>query len=513
MDLGRSYIPPELLVEIAQRLPVADLKHLRSVCKGLAAVASRFLFQTVYISTQLRDRQNLTSISSHVIFSACVKEIIYDSTYLSAFDPLEGYNFKKANYRRFFRKGAVTSGRIYTKAAIDRGFNLFQACLRDQADHFEFNGTNLTRYRDFGSLPADFSSLLENPGSHAAAALYLPDDLVRLIEALPKLPNIRRFRVSDCRHILNNKHYGSALQGAGYEGFREFSFSVQDEGVRGLDAVILDPRPWPDFTEDEDPGNNRSWYRGFSVLMQAASMANLERLGSFKVDSNSDYSGLSHSILDMSSSELRHATNAFRNLRTINLKIDSNPVHDCRPGKRGDHSWSQTLESGSIAVALSAATHLETLELEFNEVVFGESTEVPSLAKLIGTGTRPHLRSVRLSHMVLFEDQYLKFFREHCKTLESLCLEQVALFTDDWATQRKGYKTYRSWRHAFKAMGANELALTNFEMHFHIWDHPNFAVGDCIRHHAHGATEVLQTLQSGGKVELKKRCRHCYERH
>lgn len=514
MDLGPAHVPAELLNAILRTLPVADLKSLRQVCKGLAAVASQFLFQTVYISTQLQDRENLASISNHAIFRHNVKEIIYDSTYICSTEPLDGDRLIKANYRRLFWNGGYRLAEAnYTKAAIERGFNRYQAGVKDQIDLAEYFGANLTKPRDFAALPINFPSSLEDPGCHAAMAVYLPDDLVRLVEALPKMPNVRHFAISDCRHTRNTKHYRFSYGAeADIEGIPDITFSIQNKGIRGLDAVVLDPRPWPEAMEEEDPDSDRSWYRGFSVLMQAASMTNMKRLESFNVESNNDLGGISHSILDMSSSELHHATNAFRNLKTIKLWIDSRPVIDRRPGIAHYplilHAWSQTLKSKSIAVVLSAATRLETLELGFEDSVCDTPCEVPSFADLFGTGTWPRLRTLRLGYMVLHENEFLEFFNRHSQTLQSLRLQQVALYEERPLTRGECRTAHGSWGSTFRSMAANSLALTSLNIHFHIYGGWDISDADCIKHCARGATGVLEFLQSGGTNQKRRHCRH-----
>ena len=509
MNVGHSYVPPELLVEITQRLPVADLKRLRSVCKGIAIVTSQFLFRTVHISTQLQDRQNLTSISNHQVLSQYVREIIYDSTYRYPVDPIEGVRLNKTNYRTLLLETPFDRGTTFTKAAIDRGFKHFQARLKEQTDLLKYHGANLTRPGDLTTLPANFVSLLDNPEMRAEVLPFLPDDLIRLVEGLPKMPNVRRFVISDTRHTRNINHKESCFGEGGLEGIREVSLFVHNEGTRGSDAVVLDPRPWPDFAEDVVPDHDRSWYRGFSVLMQAASMANITKVESFEVDCISDYSGLSHSILDMSPSELRHTTNAFRNLRTVILRLDSSFIFDCQSSRRGRNTWSRTLESGSIAIVLSAATHLEILGLEFNEIPAFEPTEVPSFVKLIGIGTWPCLRSVSLGCMTLHPKEFLDFFGRHRQTLRSLRLEQVSLFSKHYASQKEGHKVFRPWHDTFQAMAKEYLALTRFDTHSHTWDPLSYALGDCVQYHVHGSAEIFRFLESGGKRQKQHICRHC----
>ena len=506
MNLGQSHVPTEILVTIVKGLSISDWKSLRHVCKDLAAITSQFLFQTIYISTQLRDRENLTSISNHTILAPSVKEIIYDSTYFYAIEPLHGRFLNKTNYTRlFWNSGNRLKETTYTKAAIERGFSRFQDCIRDQSLLAAYCEEILTNPTDMASSLTKISSLLGDPSSHSAMAVHLPDDLVRLVEALPKMTNIRRFTVSDCRHTRNGKHYAWSGPPGHYDA--GFTFSIHNKGVRGSNAVVLDPRPWPESCEWVEPEIHRSWYRGFSVLMQAASMTNLKKLEYFNVECNSELSGLSHSMFDMSTSELHHAINAFRNLRTINLRIDSKPVID-HQNPIFYMAWVETLALGNIAEILSAATHLEILVLMLDEVLCDPPNPVPSFANLVGTGTWPNLRSVSLGHMVVHEKEFLEFFDRHRQTLQSLRLEQMALFPGTKTTQSAGTKIRHPWGSTFQAMAANTIALTSFDGHFHILDDESLAANDCFKQHVRGADNILQFLRAGGIKQKKKICQH-----
>ena len=509
MDFGGFHLPAELLVAVVRGLPIADLKRLRTVCKSLDAVASQFLFQKVYISSQLQDRENLTSISNHATFSHSVKEIVYDSTHVCPFEPLEGTPFSKASYKRLFWSGGYRlAGATYTKAAIERGFKRFQACFKDQEDLAEYCGPNLTKPTELDKLPADFSSLLESPLYHTEVKKYLPDDLVRLVEAIPKMPNIIRFSISDYRHTQNHKHYTHTFAAdADLAGVPAITFSIKNEGIRGSDAVVLDPRPWPEpFEDSPPPTTDRSWYRGFTVLMQAASMTNMKRLGSFNVESGSEFTGISHTILHMPPSELQHTMNAFCNITSLNLKINSKYSWPLRPMFYHAHKWSHTLGSGDIAKVLSAATHLETLRLELEDSYGDEPGIVTPLSNMLGTNTWSCLRSFSLGHISLYGDEFLDFFDRHRQTLRSLRLEQVGLLSDKQSRQGKHDNSRHPWGTVFRNMAVDSIALVDFDMHLHLWSKVNFGLSECFKHSAHGAAEVYETLQSGCNKQEEPRC-------
>ena len=84
---------------------------------------------------------------------------------------------------------------------------------------------------------------------------------------------------------------------------RKVTYRVENEGVQGKDAFMVDPFAWPDNREITPQPYQRNYYRGFAVLMQAASMAGMDCIESLEVERNSEYSGMSYEILSMSASK------------------------------------------------------------------------------------------------------------------------------------------------------------------------------------------------------------------
>ena len=167
----------------------------------------------------------------------------------------------------------------------------------------------------------------------------------------------------------------------------------------------------------------RSWYRGFFVLTQAASMTNMGTLASFTVERACTTSGLSQVVFSMSQRELYHTMNAFSNLTTIQLKIQT--------GTLNVYTWGEGMCRGDLAQILGAAKHLQILELRMNEV----NINPVSFTKFIGTHTWPNLRESTLATVILELDgnEFLKFFERHRHSLRSLWLEEVMVVTKEQA--------------------------------------------------------------------------------
>ena len=129
MDFGSSYLPAEIVTNILRRLPNEDNKNVRLVSKSLSGVATWFLFETVYISTKLRDRKVFTAVSEHPVFSQAVKEVVYESTNIALAEDDYTFDPNRSSYTRFinFRLNSrYLSGprmKRFSKSSIQRGFN------------------------------------------------------------------------------------------------------------------------------------------------------------------------------------------------------------------------------------------------------------------------------------------------------------------------------------------------------------------------------------------------------
>lgn len=517
MDFGSSYLPTETVDNILRCLSVKDNKNVRLVSKGFSVIASPVPFESLYISTRLKDREIFTAVSEHPLLSQLVREVIYDSTNIAFAEGVERFALNRASYTRFlsgrphFNSSTGSISVRHSKAAIHRGFEIFLQHFFEQNKMASYTGDDMAHN---GTLPtpANFSSLVMDQKSHHDVVRYLPDDLVRLIHGLPRMPGVRRFKITDCRYSQKFKPR-ERTNAAGSNIAIKMSVSINNEGVRGIDEVILNPRPWMSRKEQgERLGCRPSWYRGFLVLAQAASMTNMGTLNSFKVERDCKMGGLSHVVFGMTQRELYHTTNAFSNLTTIQLKIQTGDLH----GK----IWEETMRRGDLARILGAAKHLEILDLRMDVV----NANPVHFAEIIGTHSWPRLRKVTLATMMLAADGngFLEFFERHRYTLHSLWLEEILIVTleqahrlysrdgkvygIDYATERKTEPLDRwsSWDKILRAMAFDALALTNityFENNF--GTHP---IG-WVFHSCNPAT-VFGFLRSGGMNRPTVPCQH-----
>lgn len=463
MDFGRKFVPAEILVEIIRRLLKKDIKSIRQTSKCLHAIATRYLFASLYISSRLKDREAFTAISEHPVFRHLVTQLVYDSTNISFLEGQEQFNLNKTSYTRFLT-GCQSSPRPieFSKAALGRGFKSFAVRFEEHQTLAEYDGEELTHWSPFRRPPdsrssdGNFSSLLMDKSSLPAVANYLPDDLVRLLKGIPRMPKLKHFVISDTRYAKNTKHRVHSCWD--YEGgdIRELTLTINNKGVRGADEIILDPRPWPSRLEEWPPGDcDRTWYRGFPILMQAASMLGMTTLESFTVERDCPKSGISHIMFHMSPQRLHHTMNAFSHLKTIQLKIHTTDFEGMR--------WRDTVANGSLAHALEAARYLQDLDLRLDSLSCETDYLVP-FGKIVGSGCWPYLRKVALANLALKLDQngFLQFFNRHHQTLHDLWVEDVVILSDTWPICNRPKHIHENWVQTFQSMGNDDIQLRKF---------------------------------------------------
>lgn len=74
------YIPPELKVAVLAQLDKRNLKNVRLVSKDWNTLATRLLFDRVYISCRAKDLEVFENITSHPVISTSVRELVYDGS-------------------------------------------------------------------------------------------------------------------------------------------------------------------------------------------------------------------------------------------------------------------------------------------------------------------------------------------------------------------------------------------------------------------------------------------------
>ena len=439
-------IPIELLQSVASSLPVRDIQHLRLTSKRLETVASEYLITRLWISPSSTDQERMLLVSQHMIFSKFVTEIYYDASQSISRNPGKSVPFSRASYVAYVRH-ALTHCHpplSVTKAAANRGYTVYQKRKEDEEAASAYTGPHLTYPWGMQSLPEPLSQNLENFDfeSHVDLLKYLPSDLATLVTALPCMPKVERFVISDRRftdlHQLNNKAF---LQVTSC--FENNTYMFQEQGVRGREALVLNPRPWVANNEEYIRAQGKRAHRCFSVLMQAASMSGLSTLKDITVDRNSDASGLSCTVLDMPSTGLHHTLRAVSHLRKLQLRL--NCVNDSQTRLQIDEGTYTIIRKGVLAKVCAVATNLESLEIQLDgfatdfDKEYSPRTKLIPLSDMIGQATMPKLTSLTLGWMELAKHDLLAFIEHHSETLRHLCFEGVTISQDSLPLEEREY--------------------------------------------------------------------------
>lgn len=479
-------MPLEILTNIIRNLPLKDIKNLRQACRTLDSIAVHFLFKEIYLSSQLRDRERLTAVSEHPIFSKSVEKVIYDSTFITPRSLFANGRMNKSNYLNTCYPGL--GGKDYTRVAVLRGFQSFEASYLQQETLADYDDDELTHRRFEDSHPSNFSSLLESIEDFPKVAQFLPDDLIRLVQSLPRMPNVRHFEISDCRYTRDPDRYRRQCVLGGSSSVRDMTFCIRNEGTRGVEEVILDPRPW--FDQDE-VGRMRimsSCFRGFYVLTQAASMTKRENIESFRVLRDSTESGLPSQTFFMRTRQLYHAEQAFCYLKSIKLKIcHVDMVHPFSPNR--------------FSTILASAKQLKDLDICLDHKSSPASrNKIPTFNKIIGIQYWPELRSATFGSMNLGDASFLHFCRNHRHTLTSLRLERVSLPSNLTDQPDDGAPPLPKWHRMFKAMAHPDSVLSVFTFR-------DIDASETEYLHSCGDRDALYNfLESGGASTLPTSC-------
>lgn len=263
------------------------------------------------------------------------------------------------------------------------------------------------------------------------------------------MPNVRGFGISDRRWSETRNWRGDCQEYAIFRDPNNKYNLIHSSKIRGRQTVQIHPRQWdPSAVGHAHWEHSKIWYRGFHVLTQAASMLNLKQLRSYIIDGSGG--GISYTVLDMTSTELKHTCNAFRHLTSINMEII------LRDGD-SQSDWIRILGSGNVASLLNAAKGLKHLDLGF-DVAYVAITRIPELAKLLGPLTWPSLQHLGMRNMALNEHEFVAFLTRHIGTIKSISLDYMVLLNHLLGDSESAFPSPRSWNGAFRSMSV--LALT-----------------------------------------------------
>ncbi|KAI4178079.1 MAG: hypothetical protein LQ346_007571 [Caloplaca aetnensis] len=513
MDLCGVFVPAETLSAVFETLVVEDVKRARHVCKIWNDLSTPFLLPIIYLSTQLKDRENLTQISHHPTLRKSVREIIYDSTVYV--DSLQ----RSGDLWRKYLCSSLPSCRAdqtYSEEAVSRGFSVYAEAYSVQEGLFDYCGRYLTRPADDASRPKHFNEMLFEPRFLDHIAEFLPDDLVRLVRALPKMPNVTRMILSDRRWTSRKGQYRCLPRMSPYRR-QGFIFGVQNQGVPGLEQVVHHPQEWPD---DHHAYYDPNQWRGFRVIIQAIAMAETHNVKHFSVQSGDEGSGLAWGALADTLQEHGLLDRAFHNLKSLELKIDRTQPES--------NEWCSALGHGRLARTLASIQGLERLSIGLNKTFMSLEIDSPgfehmSLTGLVGQHQWQHLRYVYFADMMVSQQELLDFLARHRKTLCHLVLSCVQFpgaevlpdFNEDddmgpyinnpfIAGHRTNQGRLEGWYNYLRALAEHDLNLQTFSLILE----QSLTRKERLWFHACNENDILQLLRSGGKDRHSSICSH-----
>lgn len=494
MDIGSIHLPLETLSLIFSHLKPdfyqREIKHLqnaRLVCRSFHDAASPFLITKVWISSDVKDWERLGQIAGHPVFGKCVREVEYDGAYyetgfLSQRDYVDALGSASNPRTREFTCACDGWAVTYTKAAVLRGHREYKRRFLHQEQLEVYSGDHMTNLFSTRDHPPGLTQMIEACDVDGLEA-HLPSNLICLVRALRSMTRVNRLVFTgDVKRGSRHYWHHSDLSKLRYSDC--FSFTIENEGIRGQDKVIIDPRPWPD--SQTEPMDNPWCYRGFHVLTQAASMVGRSALTSFTATAcgYGIRNGIGHWAFRMSPIQLKHARNTFRNLTEVELQIATNEYN-------GYPLLGSTINNGNVALCLGAAKGLKTLDLAFDSPY----TEVRHLETILGKDVWPSLYDVSLKNFYVRQEHLMSFLLRHKASLRKLYLEYMLLQFSDYGSEE--FDEPVTWKNAYRQM--SELSLEELTISSPFQDRYPVTIG--MHWHSRDPAEIHGLLLSGGNVK------------
>ena len=275
--------------------------------------------------------------------------------------------------------------------------------------------------------------------------------LAVLCVALLQMPNLKRILITDF-----------------FESYR--GPQTSPAWVPPCDHDSCSPERWPLHASSENLWDQGvSPYNIFVTVIRGLSLTNHE-IHELVVEG--DEAGLSHRIFHTDSEDTVHLFNVFKSLRSIKLKIATH---------RDEDLWREkTVSSGLLSSALGKAIHLESLELQEEDI---ENEEwLPPLfdfSLALGQTIWTFLRHFSLTYFKLHGNSgFITFLIAHNHTLESVYLTSLEMVGDQWSA-------------TFEGLRRGKVEWTRCE----IW---NLSQDDHELNHYVSGTDAMNYLRDGG---------------
>ncbi|KAI4196780.1 MAG: hypothetical protein LQ350_006350 [Teloschistes chrysophthalmus] len=141
-------LPPEVWLEVFQHLGKSDLKTIRFISRTWSDLASRYLFDTVYVSSFQIDYDNLVTISQHPRFPKFVRSLRFDgSQFTDRLTKGEYLGLVTRQISALYRNGNARFRHTPSYTSNDPDVNE----LLDLLDEFDWNRTHWRKCEDLVS--------------------------------------------------------------------------------------------------------------------------------------------------------------------------------------------------------------------------------------------------------------------------------------------------------------------------------------------------------------------------
>ena len=376
-------VPNEVWIQTLKYLSKRDLKAVRlSGSRYLGSLASSLLFTTAYIAARKAVLNTFIALTTHPEFCNYVKEIVYDSSYISS-EVVRWNSHQKceASLATFFQEQEDIYG-IQLQNALGKAFRSL---------------SNVTRVRY-----ADMSRVATLPGdcdfSTGERHNYEEEPLIYRIEFIPLTLCSFKCRVEPaaaCEHFENNDEIGDK-----YSGFVDLMQALSSSAAIEVSNLSLGKR------------NHAAGTGGISYWFFSSINANITHPYLYPV---------------------------FSSLRKLDLAISSDwptksqqerfPMSEEQPGTTATTSTHDHLDSVDLVRLLGSAQNLQEVKLA------GECHSYSlRFANTFAGHTWNKLRAVDLAYFRGSENELEEFVKRHFTSLRHFVIDEFVLTSGSWTT-------------------------------------------------------------------------------
>lgn len=423
------YLPPELKVAVLTQLEKRDLKTIRLVSKEWSAVATKLLFDRVYVSCRRQDMEVFRDITSHPVISTCVRELVHDVSlfqrYMSFKDYVDRISLDVRSMKKFSRSDAPLDSadaqmNEFYRYCERRSIISERLYNRDRKDTFLVEGHQ--KYRDLSAFEWRYS---ESGG--------FVDDLCRGLASLENLRSVVHSR-SFWDYALYDNHFFKMPNPKNLHG----TSSGSPLG-RVWNPFHLRPEGWRRLSDWED---GRSQISARFHMLTRAICATGKKISSLQISDSPNEGGLPLSTLttpSLTCSDLRHLLTAYSGLRSPDLMTAYTGLRSLDvliTSDEPDHGHAFTV----LSELMDQACGLRGLSLHFQK-----SNSRPLLGKFRydevfpGLSRWPELTELSLSGLAIGGRDLMLLLIGHAR-LRRLVLWDIDLLDGTWEAVVEGMR-------------------------------------------------------------------------